>query len=156
MRATYKAPREFNTVDFIKESNKIEGIFREPTEAEIEEAQRFIMLNQVTVSDIERFVKVYQPNARMRDKAGLNVRVGSHLPPAGSPKIRKALENILELVNENNTPAYEIHQEYEQLHPFTDCNGRSGRMLWLKCIGGRAPLGFLHHWYYSSLEYYRE
>ena len=48
------------------------------------------------------------------------------------------------------------HVEYETLHPFTDCNGRSGRMIWLwqmlkqdRLVAG---LSFLHSWYYSSLE----
>jgi hypothetical protein len=35
--------------------------------------------------------------------------------------------------------------------PTTDGNGRSGRALWLWCMRGRAPLGFLHQFYYQTL-----
>lgn len=137
-------------VDFIRESNRIEGIKRNPTEAEIEEYRRFMALDNVVLDDMVAFVNVYQPNARLRDKNGLDVRVGGYLPPKGSPEIRGRLESILLDAHSPKYNAYEIHQSYESLHPFTDGNGRSGRMLWLWMMQD-APLGFLHTWYYQSL-----
>lgn len=135
---------------FIAESNRIEGIDRSPTEAELEEFDRFMELPEVTAQELKRFIKVYQPNARLRDKAGLDVQVGNHLPPRGGPNIRKQLEAILLRVNGDGNP-FEVHLDYEKLHPFTDGNGRSGRALWAWQLGEIPRIGFLHSFYYQTL-----
>jgi hypothetical protein len=139
--------------EFVRESNRIEGIVRDPTRQELQATEEFIAADFPTVVRVKAFVAACQPNARIRDRAGLNVRVGSHIAPPGGPEIVTALEEILEFA-----PVYEpyvTHYQYETLHPFTDGNGRSGRAIWLwqmmRCAGG-APLGFLHHWYYQSLQ----
>lgn len=147
-----------NLVDFIAESNRIEGITRTPTGKEFDEAERFLKLERVMIEDMVKFVKVYQPNARLRDKIGLNVRVGSYFPPLGHPGMRAQLNSILGAINahiDREAFAFRAHHLYESLHPFTDGNGRSGRMLWLWMMRGNAPLGFLHTWYYQSLHYGR-
>ena len=116
----------------------------------------------LTVTRVRSFVGVYQPNARLRNGVGLNVRVGAHIAPAGGPEIVHSLEAILERVNANrgtvvgHDGAYSLHHAYESLHPFTDGNGRSGRAIWLWQMRGHAPLGFLHHWYYQSLQMQRK
>ena len=43
-------------INFITESNKIEGIIRPPTDAEIQEHIKFLRLGKVTVADLEQFV----------------------------------------------------------------------------------------------------
>lgn len=152
---------------FIKESNRIEGIKRAPKKTEIEEYQRFMAQDSLSIDDVAQFVSAYQPGALLRDKRGMNVRIGNYYPsggggdyypPVGSPDIRQNLQKILDIANCNRgdkSIAYQVHQKYENLHPFMDGNGRSGRMLWMWMMK-RAPLGFLHTWYYQSLSGWRQ
>lgn len=145
---------------FVKESNQIEGIRRDPTQEEIGAHVEFLRLSIPTVEALQSFVDKVQPGAKLREHAGMDVRVGQHSPPKGGPEIRKSLEKILNEMIYPRTPdiAYELHHQYESLHPFMDGNGRSGRVLWLWCMGGvhMVPLGFLHTWYYQSLQFHRE
>jgi hypothetical protein len=121
-----------NLIEFIRESNRIEGIRRDPTDEEITAHEILLDLEEVSVADLEAFVARVQPGAVLR-RGGQNVRVGDYLPPNGGP-------------------LYKTHIDYELLHPFTDGNGRSGRALWLWLRGGNAPLNFLHTFYYQTLQ----
>ena len=145
-----------NDIEFVTESNKIEGALREPTSLELAEHLRFVSLKRVVVEDLIRFVSIYQKGAVLRNKIGLNVRVGSHYPPNGGPEIVRKLKNLLDLANMGLTTPHTLHCDYEDLHPFTDGNGRSGRALWAWMMqkNGGYPLGFLHHFYYQTLERY--
>ena len=141
--------------EFVRESNRIEGMYHPPTDAEVEAHAEFLLHPGIMIPELERFVGVIQPGARLRNCIGLNVRVGDHFPPRGGSEIVGALSDILYDVS-RSTP-YQIHQRYETLHPFTDGNGRSGRVLWLWMHkqSGRLNMalarGFLHSWYYESL-----
>lgn len=137
---------------FIQESNRIEGIVRDPTEQEEAEYERFMALDAVTLEDCERFVYVYQPNARLRSASGMDVRVGSYFPPKGGANILHGLLGLLTSLKDHSP--FENHLKLETLHPFTDCNGRLGRMIWMWQMR-EEPLGFLHRFYYQSLNYSR-
>jgi hypothetical protein len=143
-----------NTRDLVEESNRIEGIDRPPTEAEIREHERFVGLEKVTISELQSFVKIYQPNARLRSFPGMDVQVGSYVPPKGGEHIVAQLQALLIDVNagEKLSP-WDAHIQYEKLHPFSDCNGRSGRILhyWALRRSSRS-LGFLHEFYYQTLK----
>jgi hypothetical protein len=138
---------------FVAESNRIEGIFREPTTYEIEGTKAFLALPpaKLTIARMVELVKVYQPDACLRDKPGLDVRIGHYRPPQGGSHISDSLNRSLYNARFGLESPQRIHWRYEALHPFTDGNGRSGRALWLWCMGGETPLGFLHTWYYQSL-----
>jgi Fic family protein len=143
-------------MEFIYESNRIEGIRRKPTKAEVAEFSRFLQLERPTVAELEHFVSVYQPGAVLRDKPGLDVRVGTYCPPKGGPEIRQQLEELIRYFRIEGP--YKAHMIYESIHPFTDGNGRSGRMLWawhMHHIGYAFELGFLHKFYYQTLSEYR-
>ena len=77
--------------DFIRESNRIEGLHHEPTQPEIDVHAAFLVLRTVTVADLELFVAVIQPDAVLRRRYGQNVLVGNHKPPPGGPEIELVL-----------------------------------------------------------------
>lgn len=138
----------FSLGAFIDESNRIEGIYR-TSAAEIGAHLDFLELKAITIVDLEEFVSVIQPGAMLRRNAYQNVRVGKHIPPSGGPQIEIRLLALLE--DTESMGVWQTHLAYENLHPFTDGNGRSGRVLWLWMMGGNAPLGFLHQFYYQTL-----
>lgn len=142
-----------NIIDMVRESNRIEGITRDPTHEEIEEHARFTRLKQVTIEELSRFIGVYQPNAVLRERQGLNVQVGGYFPPPGGVEIRQMLDALLVEVNAGKLSAWHAHVRYECIHPFTDGNGRSGRALWywIMVDTRMETLGFLHAFYYQTL-----
>lgn len=143
---------EFTLDDFMRESLRIEGIHRDPTEAELIETRVFLFRRTLCVAAMVDLVAVYAHGAALRGKAGMNVCVGGHIPLPGGPAVKGVLEWLLNQAAQSKLTPYEAHQRYEELHPFMDGNGRSGRTLWLWMMGGRAPLGFLHTFYYQALQ----
>lgn len=139
---------------FVRESNWIEGIKRDPTRTEILAHCCILEAATVSIELLEEFVDAIQPGAVLREQPGLNVIVGNHTPPLGGPDIKIRLRKLLRLYEKPESSPFHVHRSYENLHPFTDGNGRSGRALWLRHMGGpeAVPLGFLHTFYYQALE----
>lgn len=144
---------------FVAESNRIEGITRSPTMEEAAATTVFLDLPGLTVADVEALVTVYEPGAVLRRSPDLNVRVGNHVAPAGGPAIETELAALLNVASWPGTDPWQVHCNYEHLHPFTDGNGCSGRALWLWMMLRAGPrdaamardLGFLHAFYYQTL-----
>lgn len=137
---------------FLTESRKIEGL-DPPSLFEMQAAQGFLALREVAVSDIANYVNVTEPGARLRNQVGLDVQVGSYYPPRGGPEIVASLMNLL-LDMERMNP-FSLYIRYERLHPFTDGNGRSGRLLWLWSMFNQDRTiyqsSFLHTFHYQTL-----
>lgn len=133
---------------FIDESNRIEGISRPPTCEEQAEFERFMAIDHPYIEDLETFLETYQPDAVIRDKIGLDVRVGNHIAPKGGPMVRESLRRFLNTLHRRSP--FTNHVKFEVLHPFTDGNGRAGRMLWAWQVRN-LQLGFLHMFYYQTL-----
>jgi len=141
--------------EFLIESNRIEGLDG-TSDQQVRVATTFLDLMVVTITDLAHLADVFTKGGGvLRTKPGMDVVVGDHRPPPGGPRIPEILQVLLDETNEDRVPPYEAHKEYERIHPFTDGNGRTGRLLWLWQMldRGTNPLkhGFLHIWYYQSL-----
>lgn len=147
---------------FVRESNSIENIHREPTHREMAAHEALLEAPEITIKEIESFVSVVTNGKGRLRGPGQNVAVYDrgmlvHAPPAGGRNITIVLERLVERMNKLEDP-FTLHHEYETLHPFTDGNGRSGRALWLwghLLLGGSAERAFLHQWYLQSLADHR-
>lgn len=154
---------DLNRKKFVLESNAIEGVHRQPTPEEKAAHSALWDLEVVGIDDLKTFVNCLSDTtgAELRSKKGMDVRVGNHFPPPGGQRITDELVQILADASLGEHP-YLIHQAYEQLHPFMDGNGRSGRALWawqmLKqghCHYTGLRRGFLHQFYYQALDFWR-
>lgn len=159
MSLTY---RDSLLYEFLTENNAIEGIFRAPTDAEMNVTRRFLAFSQIRVLDLINLVEIYAPGHVIRAKRGLNVRVGDYVAPPGGPEIVDSLRELLRSANDPSitTSPWSTHLEYENLHPFTDGNGRSGRTLWvwqmLRQNKDPFAIRFLHRFYYQTLSESRQ
>ncbi len=148
--------RPFTLRDFVRESNRIEGIGT-TTRKQVWAHEDFLsQWDGKSIEPIQTLVNsLTRHNGPLRSEPGMDVVVGKHRPPLGGPDIPIQLTQLLE--RRSILSAHTLHNLYETLHPFMDGNGRSGRAIWLWKMGGieGAPLGFLHHYYYQTLDAWR-
>ena len=142
-------------IDFIRESDRIEGILRDPTEGEIAAHERLLKLPQLHPTTVGDFQAVIARGKPIRERPGMNVRVGNHIAPEGGPTIARRLKHMLDMANRASDP-WRVHVAFETLHPYMDGNGRTGRAIWAWQMQrmGQDPfaLPFLHRFYYQTLE----
>lgn len=140
---------DFTLTDFMRESLEIEGILRDPFDAELTALNNFIhRIAPPTIMACTELCQVFQHNAVLRDKPGLDVRVGNHIPCRGGPEVTEYLEWML--TNSHKISAYRLYAGFQYLHPYTDGNGRTGRALWLWRTGGH-PQSFLKAFHFQTL-----
>jgi len=112
---------------------------------------------------------IKQNNASIRNTPGttLSNTQGEviYTPPSGEQVIRKKLANLEKFINEDETidPLIKmaiLHYQFEAIHPFSDGNGRAGRillLLYLKISGLLdTPAIYLSEYIIKNkIEYYR-
>lgn len=144
-------------IQFIAESNRIEGIDRPPTDQEIEAHERLLSLFHIHPVTLGNFQAVIAPDKPLRERAGMNVRVGGYIAPPGGPNIVRRLQVLCRRANKcgSEYEAWKLHVDFEMLYPYLDGNGRTGRALWAWMMRGIGhdpfALPFLHRFYYQTL-----
>jgi Fic family protein len=88
---------------------------------------------------IKIFQKIKETNAGIRKTPGTKLTDGNgkiiYSPPEGEQLIRKLLHNLEEFIHDDKSdidPLIKsaiIHYQFESIHPFTDGNGRTGRII---------------------------
>ena len=148
---------------FVTENLCIEGIFREPTEEELDATWEFIKLDEPQIADLYNLVHIYQPDAVLRDNPSKRVWIGGREAPKGGLGLLGKLDNLLwqhtDKGNRKQNDPWSAHAEYEFLHPFTDGNGRSGRAFWANIMykkGYDFRYNFLQMYYYQTLNRFSE
>lgn len=137
-------------MEFAKESNRIEGITNAgANERMFEKLEEFLKLEKLTVANVCEFNEW----GVLRDKAGMGARIGTRVFTEGGEYVSHSFRVLINALD-NFRPFY-THQQFEQLHPFTDGNGRTGRAIWLWQMVRQhdydLSLGFLHKFYYQAL-----
>lgn len=138
-------------MEFAKESNMIEGITNaEANERMFQKLEAFLKFKELTAVRVCGFNEW----GKLRRIEGMNVRVGGRECLPGGDSLKHHFALIIHTLSERSP--FVNHVDFEDLHPFTDGNGRTGRAIWLWQMVRQhdydLSLWFLHKWYYQSLE----
>jgi len=171
-------PQDSEIERFMRESNFIENerIVANPCDSAFEpwiigdlhendiEGAGFFLANELTIENLKKthkilfkgtgekwgiqeskWVGVWKPIANM---------VGNHTPPPPERIGEIMKEYFAELPNMD---AFEAHNEFANIHPFLDGNGRMARLIWwwksLDKESHHESLTFLHNYYYETLNH---
>lgn len=147
---------EFRLRAFLSESNQIEGIAGPLAVSQILPAAAMFLETPLQFSTVLTVQKAIAPEHPLRNLPGMNVQVGHYIAPPGGPDIPLRVADLIDDINSGRVGPWKAHVVFEDLHPFMDGNGRTGRLLWAKHMLkiGQDPfaLPFLHRFYYQTLQ----
>lgn len=134
--------------DFIIESNNIEG---EPTFPDREiEIYEWFLANDLTEQNLKKFHSKLCKDRNQLEPKYRGVYRDCPVWIGGREIGHFHIEGLMKDLFDEMPKPFTFHKRYENIHPFADLNGRTGRAIWLHQMRD-APLGFLHTWYYQSL-----
>jgi len=149
-------------LEFARDSNLIERVDDERADlAHAAALKKLLAQEDVRIEHLDEFVKGVEPQAFLRTAPGQDVAIGGRLG-LDPLQVTQALRDLLADIQCHHVGPWEAHARYEAIHPFIDCNGRSGRalwlwqMMWVEESGWDFQFGFLHFWYYQSLSFYSD
>jgi fido (protein-threonine AMPylation protein) len=133
--------------EHIRHSNLIEGIDSRAEDTRSRAAWQWLEKQTIiwpsTMLELHRRITVKQlPETQAGHFRTVHVRVGNHVPPPPVIAQAQIIDWTLELMkNWHNLDPKAMHIRFEQIHPFIDGNGRTGRMLmwWHEKKLGREP-----------------
>lgn len=148
-RASSEVENIITTNDVLFEAFSSADRFVDPATKEVlhyREAlwEGFDLLNEKKLLTTNLFVRVFQTikknNAGIRNTLGTRIAEGStgevvYTPPEGEKTIRDLLRNLEQFIHQDGDsidPLIKlaiIHYQFEAIHPFTDGNGRVGRII---------------------------
>lgn len=100
--------------NFIKESNKIEGIYAYNVEKQFKLHMDFFSLKILTIQDVCNFVnQTAGDKAVLRQNFGQNVTVGDHVPMLGGPSVKESLQKIIDEINASDNILDNIQHAYD-------------------------------------------
>lgn len=111
---------------FVRASNRLAGIDREPTASEISAHRGLLAANRLKVENLEQFVRHVAGGAQLRDA---NSSIAARKAERTDTSLRADLETIVEAASSRAVSPGRLYRIYRMLRPFTDGNGRCGRAL---------------------------
>jgi hypothetical protein len=118
---------------FVRASNRLAGIDRDPTATEISAHRGLLAANKLRVENLEQFVRHVAGGARLREAAS----DGAACP--ADADLRADLETIVEAASARAASPARVYRIYRLLRPFTDGNGRCARALLMWQVMRQGP-----------------
>ena len=114
--------------DFVRISNRMAGITREPTVSEISAHRGLLAANALRVENLEMFVHHVAQGAQVRSETGARA-VSADEEITSAEELKADLATIVLAAQKQAASPQRLHRIYTMLSPFTDGNGRAGRAL---------------------------
>lgn len=149
---------EFDVEEYIKQSNYIEGVRDKKQITQSLAAWEYLkdqaILTNEVVLKTHRYIMIDFPRADPGKYRDCWVRVWTHVAPDPA-KVPSLMQTwIRDMAGYARLDSKEMHIQYENIHPFRDGNGRTGRMFmwWHELNSGKVP-SIVN--YEDRLDYYK-